>query len=127
MANSAVLELSLEPNQVQQPDLVIEAMMTEIRNSTSNDIVGEICCLEAQFPDHHHHHNSIKMADDPLYVMKATSDPDIMYLHQARKQPDWKEFQKAMTKEVNDQMSNGNFSIVKKSQVPKGKIILPAV
>ena len=33
----------------------------------------------------------------------------------------------AMQKEVNDQMENGNFSIIKRSEVPKGKIILPAV
>ena len=52
MANAVVLELGNKPNQIQQPDL-IEAMMTEIRNITSNDIVGEICSLEAQFPDHH--------------------------------------------------------------------------
>jgi hypothetical protein len=32
-----------------------------------------------------------------------------------------------MLKEVRDQMGNGNFTLIPKSQVPKGKIILTAV
>ena len=32
-----------------------------------------------------------------------------------------------MDKEVKDQMGNGNFSIVRKDTVPKGKTILEAV
>ena len=43
------------------------------------------------------------------------------------KEPDRAEFKKAMQKEVDDQMANGNFSLVKRSSVPKGKAILPAV
>ena len=63
---------------------------------------------------------------DPM-VLKASSDPDIMYLHEAMRQKDRKEFVNAMEKEVHDQMANGNFTIVHKSKVPKGKVILPAV
>ena len=50
-----------------------------------------------------------------------------MYLHEAMQQKDRKEFVDTMKKEVNDQMVNGNFTIVQKSKVPKGKVILPAV
>ena len=32
-----------------------------------------------------------------------------------------------MNKELHDQMENGNYSIIKRSKVPKDKIILPAV
>ena len=50
-----------------------------------------------------------------------------MYLHEAMQQKDRKEFVDAMKKEANDQTVIGNFTIVHKSKVPKGKGILPAV
>ena len=115
-----------DASQVHQPHL-IEAMTMEISRNTKSDIEGEIMCLEALFPDHHDQHLALRRERDPLYAYKATSDPDTMYMHQAMREPDWKNFQEAMVKEVDDQMNNGNFSIVKKSSVPKGKIILPAV
>jgi hypothetical protein len=43
------------------------------------------------------------------------------------RQPDCEEFKKAMQKENDDQMLNGNFTIMKKSKVPKGATILPAI
>ena len=63
---------------------------------------------------------------DPM-AFKASSDPDITYLHEAMQQKDKKKFADAMEKEVNDQMANGNCTIVHKLKVPKGKAILPAV
>jgi hypothetical protein len=82
---------------------------------------SEIFCLEAMF--------SVRITDDehPLMADKATSDPDTMYLHQAMKEADHKEFITAMKKEVQDQSDNGNFSIVHKSTVPEGAKILPTV
>ena len=50
-----------------------------------------------------------------------------MYMHEAMRQPDRKEFVKAMQKEVEDQMRNKNFSIVHIDDVPRDKVILPAV
>ena len=67
------------------------------------------------------------MEQEDLVSFKAVADPDVMYLHQAMKQPDKNEFLKAMTKEVEDQTRNGNFSIVTRESVPKGKTILNAV
>jgi hypothetical protein len=40
--------------------------------------------------------------------MKATSDPDTMYFHEAMREEDKAEFLKAMQKEWDDQMGNGN-------------------
>ena len=34
--------------------------------------------------------------DNPLHAYKAVADPDTIYLHQAMKEPDRKEFLKAM-------------------------------
>ena len=56
-------------------------------------------------------------------AFNASSDPGIMYLHEAMQQKDRKEFVDAMEKEVNDQMVNENWMIVHKSKIPKGKVI----
>ena len=96
-------------------------MTTEICAHTSTAIEGEIFCMEALCPDRN------IVDTHPLEVYKATADPDTMYHHQAMREHDRKQFLQAMKKEVHDQMENGNFSIVKRSQVPKGKPVLPAV
>ena len=71
-----------------------------------------------------------QLGEDPiptLDVMAASANPDVMYLHQAKKEPDWENFAAAMDKELNDQMGNGNWKIVPRSQVPKRAQIVPAV
>ena len=50
-----------------------------------------------------------------------------MYWHEAMKQPDAEDFKKAAIKEFVDHCMNKHWVIIKKSQVPKGKNILPAV
>ena len=60
-------------------------------------------------------------------TFKASTNPDIMYLHEVMQQQDKKKFVDAMEKEVHDQMANGTFTILYKSEVPEGKVILPAV
>ena len=59
--------------------------------------------------------------------MKVSADPDTMYHHQAMREPDRDEFVKAMQTEIDDQMENGNFTIMKRHKVPKGATVLPAV
>ena len=90
-------------------------MTTEICAHTSAAIEGEIFCMEALCPDRN------IVDTHPLEVYKATADPDTMYHHQAMREHDRMQFLQAMKKEVHDQMKNGNFSIVKHSQVPKDK------
>jgi hypothetical protein len=58
---------------------------------------------------------------------KATSDPDTMYLDQALRQPDRDKFIQAMVKEVADQTKRGHWRIIKRSEVPQGIKVLPAV
>ena len=64
--------------------------------------------------------------EDPI-AFAATSNPDVMYLDQAMKEPDRDEFEKAMIKEVTAHTDNEHWIIVAKSSVPKGETILPAV
>jgi hypothetical protein len=95
-------------------------MLVEIKDVTKHDVEGEIFCLEAMFP-------SREAIEHLLMAFKATSDPDIMYLHKAMKEPNDDKFIRAKDKKVSDQMENGNFSIIPRSSVPKGEKILPTV
>jgi hypothetical protein len=57
----------------------------------------------------------------------ASSDPDIMYLHEALKQPDRKQFVQAMVDEVTTHTERGHWKLIPISEVPRGTKILPAV
>ena len=67
------------------------------------------------------------LMNDDVVALKATSDPDTMYYHEAMREPDADEFRKAMTSEWGGQMTNGNFLKMKRSEVPEGAKILPSV
>jgi hypothetical protein len=67
------------------------------------------------------------MQDNGLLAYKAKADPDTMYLHEALKEPDREKFIEAMEKEIAQQVQRGVYSIIKKSKVPQGATILPAV
>lgn len=108
--------------ETQPAEKVIKAMTAELSNATADDIEGEIFCFEAMFPSY-----AGEPEQDPLKVFKATTDPDTMYMHEAMREKDANEFRKAMDKEWKDQKENGNFTIVHKSEVPKGATILPGV
>jgi hypothetical protein len=98
---------------------VLDAMKVEIAYRTRNAIEGELFCLSIMFP--------IEQEQDPIIALKASTDPDTMYWHQAMKQPDKAEFVKAAQKEVEGQVKNGNFSIIERAQVPEGASVLSSV
>ena len=81
-------------------------------------------CYLAMFPEDCSDNNENPSYLNPLMAYKATTDPDSMYLHEAIQQEDKLEFLKAMLEEFRDQIYNGNFSIIKINQVPKGRTIL---
>ena len=64
--------------------------------------------------------------NNPLLAYKAVS-PDILRLHEAMKAKDKGEFKMAMEKEVNAQITNGNFTVIPRSEVPKGFRVFPRV
>ena len=102
---------------------LIEAMTAEISASTSHNVEGKIFSLSSMFPIG----ESPDLEYNPLLAFKVNGDPDTMYLHEALKEPYRAQFIKAMLKEVSDQMGNGNFLIIYKSEVPKYVKDLPAV
>jgi hypothetical protein len=59
--------------------------------------------------------------DDPLEAYAASADPDVMYLHEVLKQPDRKEFNEAMEKEITDYVRKEFWSLFPKAQVPEGR------
>ena len=62
----------------------------------------------------------------PLLAYKAVN-PDILRLHEAMKAKDKGEFKTAMEKEVNAQITNGNFTVIPRSEVQKGFRVFPGV
>jgi hypothetical protein len=63
----------------------------------------------------------------PLMALSTVSNPDTMYLHQARKEDDWPNFKQAMQQEVKSHLDNENFILIKKSEIPNNVKILPCV
>ena len=101
---------------------LIQGMAAEITAANpegDDDIPGEIFACQALYPD-------VDIPDNIL-AMKASADPDTMYMHQAMKEKDRAEFLKAMWKEWEDQIGNGNFTIIHRSKLPEGATLLPAV
>lgn len=64
--------------------------------------------------------------EDPI-AFSATSDPDTMYLHEAKREADWPAFRQAMAKEVNDHEERGHWKMIPMSEVPEGEKVLPSV
>jgi hypothetical protein len=58
---------------------------------------------------------------------KASTDPDTIYHHQAMKQPDREKFQEAMRKECEAHYKEGNYRLVKRSELPEGATLLSSV
>ena len=60
-------------------------------------------------------------------ALKASSDPDIMYYHEALAQKDRKQWLTAIRKEIDDHEKGGHWKVVPISEVPKDTKIIPAV
>eukprot|EP00978_Attheya_sp_CCMP212_P031933 scaffold122559_cov58-Attheya_sp.AAC.3 len=55
---------------------------------------------------------------DPI-AFAASSDPDNMYLHEAMKAPEKKQFMKAMVKEVASHQDNEHWELQERSSIPE--------
>jgi hypothetical protein len=67
------------------------------------------------------------LIEDQLQAYMLSNDPDVLYLWQAMKEPDWLQFQAAMQHEIDEHEKNGNWEIVPRSAIPKHTPVLPAV
>jgi hypothetical protein len=64
--------------------------------------------------------------EDPI-AFAASSNPDIMYLNDAIQAPDSNKFREAMADEVNSHTNMKHWTIIKRSSLPAGTEVLPAV
>ena len=60
-------------------------------------------------------------------VYAVSSDPDILYLHEAMKAPDQAQFLQAMEQEIKGHEEGKHWVLIPKHQVPKGTKVLDAV
>jgi transposase InsO family protein len=73
------------------------------------------------------HEQEEAWSEQHLLAYKASSDPDTMYHHQAMKQPDKEKFQEAMKKECEAHYKEGNYKLIKRSDLPEGATLLSSV
>ena len=119
---SSVTPLTTRSGRLVKPiPRLINLMMSEFVSTTKRqmDIEGELLSFAAMT------HKSVEECN-PILAYKAVN-PDILRLHEAMKAMDQKEFKAVMEKEVNDQIENGNFSVIPHSKVPKDFCIFPWV
>jgi hypothetical protein len=57
----------------------------------------------------------------------ASSDPDILYLHEAMKQPDANHFIQAMEEEIRAHEDNDHWEIVSREEIPINTPVQPAI
>ena len=67
------------------------------------------------------------ISSNPFALAATLADEDTMYLHQARKQPDWEEFKRAMQKEIKDHTDNEHWVVIPRSEVPRRQKIMRGV
>lgn len=60
-------------------------------------------------------------------ALAASSDPDVLYLHEAMAASDRQQFVEAMKREIDAHTESGNWNIMRRDQIPSGHAVLPAV
>jgi hypothetical protein len=60
-------------------------------------------------------------------ALKSVTDPDTLYLWQAKKEPDFPKFMEAMQQEIDAHTKGGHWKIMKRIDVPSDATVLPAV
>ena len=67
----------------------------------------------------------LQMTEPIVYA--ASSDPDILYLHEAMKAPDQAQFLQAMEREIKGHEEGKHWVLIPKHQVPKGTKVLDTI
>jgi hypothetical protein len=75
---------------------------------------------------HNSHLNLQDCMHHPIAFL-AEMMQDIMYLHQALRQPDAREFAEAVIKEVNGHINNNHWKLIPRTEVPEGMEVVPSV
>ena len=67
----------------------------------------------------------MEMAEPVIFA--ASSNPDILHLHEAMRAPDCQQFQRAMEQEIKGHEDGKHWVLIPKTQVPKGTRVLDTV
>ena len=104
MARNGIDDLwqSLEEHQ-REMELTIRCYRTEIARAVHAEELVEQC-----------------MTSNPFAFSATLADEDTMYLNQAKKEPDWKQFHEAMVKEIKDHTDGKHWEVVPRDSMPKG-------
>ena len=70
---------------------------------------------------------SQELNPNPMVFAASKADEDTMYLHQARKEKDWKKFEEAMAKELKDHQDRGHWSVIPRRTMPEGTQTMKSV
>jgi Reverse transcriptase (RNA-dependent DNA polymerase) len=139
-----ILDIPMEsntvtPSQTDTPAIIDAAVRTragrtvkptsryiESQQQRANNIVAYNTAI--QDPALYSEIDRFKDLDHPItYVLKATNDPDTLYLHEALKAKDSEEFKRAMVHEVQQHTNRKHWEPIEKKDLPPNTIILPAV
>ncbi|KAG7373762.1 small GTP-binding domain protein [Nitzschia inconspicua] len=103
---------------IQDPSVIVTS---KGRTSKPPDWHRNFTALPAQIDPLEQHKyqetDQLKELEDPI-VFAASTNPDIMYRHEAMQEPDAPQFREAMVKEVIDHLKNRHFVVIPRSQVP---------
>lgn len=111
---------------IKAPERLVEVMINEMAPASWNRVPYEVMVEPSNEPPPAIDEELVSYANTARKTGK-NNNPDVMYLHNALKQPDRKQFIEAMRKEVSMQSKSGNWNIVHRSKVPRNASILPAV
>ena len=126
-------------NESDQPDEQYQLEQRQFLDGTEPDIEPPIrsSARERRMPSHlQDYHVAFEtivstepLANEPIHpmAMKASTDPDIMYYHEAMAQPDRKQWVKAVEKEIADHEKGKHWEVVSTNDIPAGTKVLPAV
>jgi Reverse transcriptase (RNA-dependent DNA polymerase) len=99
---------------------------TRMKESLEQQRAG-IVSLHVEWEVFHDDTYTIQHRMEQPLAFVASTNPDVMYMDQAMKEPDSEQFHQAMLKEVKAHTDNGHWTIVRRDTVPHGVEVLPSV
>jgi len=106
-------DLEDEENKVSKPDIYVTRSGRRSKPPERLIYDANACLIRTN-----EHEAEETWSEQHLLAFKASTDPDTMYHHQAMKQPDREKFQEAMRKECEAHYKEGNYRLVKRSELP---------
>ena len=102
--------------------------MQESQEQRRDNIVAYSIEEEMEFysNDHRQEYNEQERMSDPI-AYKASTNPDILYYHQAMQAHDKDEFQQAIIDEVNAHIEGRHWELVDKNNIPEGTKVIDSV